>query len=342
MPHVAFLNCFQKMFAASASRSMLVWSLILFLFGVTAFADGTYQRTKDGKTIVWNQDPKPTDRASWSGDRDRGGYADGFGTLTWFTNSSQGGEDKETIYARYFGNMVLGKFEGPVNGHSKGVTGHAVFSQGKRITPWAAGPVSSWRTPKAAASPVVAQTSTAAPTPAPTNVPQFNPPPPSYPVVSGGRAAPDSNRVREPSDLTGDIPEEGPGEEDRPVTNAAAASAGTPKPKVRMEDSLMSLVGPPPSGPSGLKARSSNKAVDASDASRLSEHEVIQLADAEARRRGYDLSAYQRGHVQFDPADNIWSLLYTQKADDKSRASRKHFVVAIDEKSGRTAVVSSR
>ena len=30
-------------------------------------AQGEYQRTKDGKTLVWNDDPKPGDVAAWSG-----------------------------------------------------------------------------------------------------------------------------------------------------------------------------------------------------------------------------------------------------------------------------------
>ena len=57
--------------------------LLLVVFANGAFAGGNYQRTKDGKTFVWNNHPKPGDAATWSGKRDKDGYATGSGTLTW-------------------------------------------------------------------------------------------------------------------------------------------------------------------------------------------------------------------------------------------------------------------
>ena len=63
------------------------------------------------------------------------GYAKGFGTLTWY--KEDGG--KSVMYARYFGNMVGGKFEGGVNAHSSGKTSHAFFTDGMRTSPWASG-----------------------------------------------------------------------------------------------------------------------------------------------------------------------------------------------------------
>lgn len=111
-------------------------ALLLALAGVALGAGGTYQRTKDGNTIVWNDHPKPGETADWSGKRDREGYATGFGTLIWST--AKGAE-----YARYLGNMVRGKFDGPVNVHSKGKTAHAFFVEGGRTTGWARGPAPS-------------------------------------------------------------------------------------------------------------------------------------------------------------------------------------------------------
>jgi hypothetical protein len=102
------------------------------------FAGGEYQRTKNGKTIVWNNNPRPGDTATWFGDRDREGYATKTGTLTWYTANG-------TVYARYFGNMVRGKFSGMVNAHSKGRTAHAMFVGGERTTRWVGGPAFSWR-----------------------------------------------------------------------------------------------------------------------------------------------------------------------------------------------------
>ncbi|PYT94952.1 MAG: hypothetical protein DMG36_03415, partial [Acidobacteria bacterium] len=108
------------------------------MFAGAALGEGTYQRAKDGKTIVWNNDPKPGDAATWFGDRDGEGYATKVGTLTWYTANG-------ALYARYFGNMVRGKFDGPVNAHSKGKTAHAIFVDGQRTTRWAAGQAPSWR-----------------------------------------------------------------------------------------------------------------------------------------------------------------------------------------------------
>ena len=108
------------------------------MFAGVAFGEGTYQRTKDGKTIVWNNDPKSGDAAAWFGDRDAEGYATKVGTLTWYTSNG-------AVYARYFGNMVRGKFDGMVNVHFKGRTDHAIFLDGQRTTRWAAGRAPSFR-----------------------------------------------------------------------------------------------------------------------------------------------------------------------------------------------------
>jgi hypothetical protein len=136
------LEIFPKLSVVSG-RFLFVCGALL-VFAAVAFGDGTYQRTKDGKTLVWNNRPKPGDEAKWSGDRDREGYASGFGTLTWYTaRESETGSAKSALYAHYWGNMVRGKLNGPVNSHSKGKTNHAVFTEGVRTTRWAAGPAPS-------------------------------------------------------------------------------------------------------------------------------------------------------------------------------------------------------
>jgi hypothetical protein len=119
-------------------RVFCICGALLLVFVGVAFGEGAYQRTKDGKTIVWNNDPKTGDVATWFGDRDGQGYATKVGTLTWYTANG-------AVYARYFGNMVRGKFDGPVNVHSKGKTDHAIFVDGQRTTRWVAGRGASWR-----------------------------------------------------------------------------------------------------------------------------------------------------------------------------------------------------
>jgi hypothetical protein len=98
---------------------------------------GTYERTRDGSTFVWNNHPKPGDEATWSGGRDREGYARGFGTLIWYTKKTESAE--LALYARYWGQMIRGKLSGPVNVHSKKKTHYAIFTDGARMTHWSAG-----------------------------------------------------------------------------------------------------------------------------------------------------------------------------------------------------------
>ncbi|HEY6070142.1 MAG TPA: hypothetical protein VIU85_02130 [Chthoniobacterales bacterium] len=115
------------------------------MFAEIARGAGNYQPTRNGKTLVWNATPKAGDEATWSGARDREGYARGFGTLIWYTS---GGADKPQLYARYWGNMDRGKFNGLVNVHSKKKTHHALFADGARLTRWAPGPSRSRMTQK--------------------------------------------------------------------------------------------------------------------------------------------------------------------------------------------------
>lgn len=109
----------------------------LCLFATAAFAAaGEYQQTRDSKTTVWNGSPKPGESASWAGTRDKEGYATGFGTITWYNADG-------TVYAVYYGNMVNGKLEGPVNVHMGRRTAHSYFADGSRVTAWARGPAPS-------------------------------------------------------------------------------------------------------------------------------------------------------------------------------------------------------
>jgi hypothetical protein len=111
--------------------------MVFALFGQIARADGKYQTTKEGKTLVWNGQPNPGDEATWSGKRDRNRYAQGFGLLTWYEREP--GNAKPQVYARYWGRMVDGKLEGPVNVHVKRKTLYGIFVGGTRVTGWMRG-----------------------------------------------------------------------------------------------------------------------------------------------------------------------------------------------------------
>jgi hypothetical protein len=333
--------CRKKSFHAVACG--LIYWLLLLSAATIACADGNYQRTKDGKTFVWNDNPKPGDNATWSGDRDRDGYATGFGTLTWYTAKDvSGGEPKQTLYAYYFGNMVRGKFNGPVNGHSKGVTNHAVFTQGKRTGRWAAGPAPSWQIPRSNNEP---SSEEVAITKAEDLKPvEFNPPRPSNGVGTVERPRPDYKALREQpnSNTVADIPAEGPNATEKLSHNGPAVSRN---PKLEVDASLRSLTGPPAAlrndaGPSPASTERDSIS-SSSEQSRLSKVQVIELADAEARKQGYDLTRYARPDPQFDASDKTWSLFYGPTAVSAT-AGAKHFSIAIDDKTKTTAIVPGR
>ena len=264
-------------------RLLFICAALLVLADV-ARGDGTYQRTRNGKTLIWNNHPKFGDKATWSGARDRGGYARGFGTLIWYTKQSLFA--RPTPYARYSGNMVRGKFNGPVNVHSKGKTHYAIFDNGVRVTRWATGP-----------------------------------------APSGGSAQLPSAIARD--NIEPEAPAEGPLFQGSEIREQSEGWPGAD-----IDDSLQILVWPPPS----LHMRhASNLAARPVANARLTKAEVVDLADAVARARGYDLTEYQRPKAQYDPADQIWLLSY-----DQNRAVRKHFIVAVDDRSKRITVIESR
>jgi hypothetical protein len=113
----------------------------LFLCAHFVYAAGSYQRTKDGKTLVWNNYPLPGDEATWSGERDAEGYATGAGTLTWFSvdwtirsDSDVPPQKRPIMINRYTGNMVRGKLDGPVvHVDSNGKTVQLTFLDGRRV-----------------------------------------------------------------------------------------------------------------------------------------------------------------------------------------------------------------
>ena len=120
-------------------RSRFVCIALLLL--AHSVSGGVYQRTKDGKTLVWNNYPGPNDRAVWSGKRDAQGYAIGNGTLTWYTTSEkfQTGSHlpasrHAVVVSRYTGKMVRGKLDGAVlNVESDGKQRQLKFVNGIKV-----------------------------------------------------------------------------------------------------------------------------------------------------------------------------------------------------------------
>jgi hypothetical protein len=133
------------------ARCLFVCSTLL-LFANGAYGGGTYQHTKDRRTLIWNNYPRRNDEATWSGERDSNGFATGYGTLTWYRvqraivtgsniPSSRGSAVDAVVVNRYSGKMARGKFDGlVVNVDASGKTFHGTFVKGTKANDWVAGP----------------------------------------------------------------------------------------------------------------------------------------------------------------------------------------------------------
>jgi hypothetical protein len=131
------------------ARCLFVCTTLL-LFADGAYGGGFYQRTRDGRTIVWNNYPRRGDEPTWSGDRDSNGFATGYGTLTWHkvqraivTGSNIPSKARAAVVSRYSGKMVRGKLDGLVtNVDANGKVFHGTFVNGSKADDWIAGPTS--------------------------------------------------------------------------------------------------------------------------------------------------------------------------------------------------------
>ena len=102
-------------------RSLFVCGALV-LFESIAYAAGSYQRTRDGQTLVWRDVPARGEEATWSGKRDKDGFATGSGVLTWYKVEPSivtGSNILDTrryliLINHYSGTMVRGKFQGVV------------------------------------------------------------------------------------------------------------------------------------------------------------------------------------------------------------------------------------
>ena len=102
-------------------RSLLVCGALL-LFPSVAYGAGSYERTKDGQTLIWRDVPERGEEATWSGKRDKDGFATGSGVLTWYkveptvvTGSNILDTRRYVILINHYsGTMVRGKFKGAV------------------------------------------------------------------------------------------------------------------------------------------------------------------------------------------------------------------------------------
>ena len=352
-------------------RSLLVvstaaLSLILFAPGANA-GGGVYQRTKDGKALVWNNYPLPGDAATWSGDRDLDGYATGYGTLTWarteqkIVTGSNVPVAKHIAVTRYSGMMIQGKLDGPVvNVDANGKTFHGTFVDGRKTKDWVAGPA-----PSPSSTDIVANQprSESVERDAAVDAPAEEPSPSS----SSPRTGITSDQVRNKRvdrETVVEVPAEGPSPSPNPkplnerVERAeehisAPAIVITQTPPQVADDSLRSLTGPPallrknpgtePSPQTSMPPITSSPS-PAVARPRLTAGQVIDLADTEARAQGYELGEYQHPQARYIAADGTWSVLYDPKSVDSNAMGEvaNPFAVNVEDKTKKTAIAPEK
>ena len=280
----------------------------VLLLIVNIVCGGEYQRALDGKTLVWNNDPKPDDAVSWSGKQDKDGYATENGTLVWYrmqrarVTGSNLPAQKRVPISSYSGKMVHGKLTGPViAADPSGKFYHGTFVDGRRTGDWIAG----------------------------------------APRVRRGElveaAAPAEGPAREKSAKAAPAAASQETQRAQPLvetTRQTAPSSSQPPP---VSDSLRSLIAPPSSLRTDLTgAPSSSPAPETAAASapphseaaaELNATEVIELADTEARGRGVNLDDYERPQVHYATEGDKWSVEYEPRT-----AEAKRFSVTVDEK----------
>ena len=72
---------------------------------------------------------------------------------------------------------------------------------------------------------------------------------------------------------------------------------------------------------------------------RLSANEVIDLANAEARKLGYDLKTYQHPQADYTATNETWSVSYDQINAD---GVGNHFSVSVEDKTKKSSLAPDR
>jgi ketosteroid isomerase-like protein len=237
-------------------RSVFVCSTLL-LFASVAYGAGSYQRTRDGKMLIWNDSLKSGEEATWSGKRDKIGFATGSGTLTWYkveptivTGSNiPDARRHAVVISRYSGEMVQGKFEGAVTYvDANGKRLQATFVSGSRAGESAAAPA-----PRPRKKPTLAPTPAVTVTPAAEQTPTPTPERTSAPATPTPTPAPEQSPSQATQETPPAVPQEtatlAPEQMATPTSEQQARrsdvlSTIVPTPTPR-DDSLRSLAGPP-------------------------------------------------------------------------------------------------
>lgn len=306
-------------------RFLFVFSALL-LFASSASADGLYQRTKDKKTLVWNNYPEPGETVTWSGGRDKDGYASGEGTITWYPAGPKAVLPffkKNAVGTPYSGKMVRGKLDGAVVTVRASRQFHGTFVNGNKVGDWVIGPG-----PSGTSSPsrtgIASQTATAdQPGKEPTPQEAVVKSPAEGPMPTPVPAHPPNQDVVKP-----------------PTEKRNEQTASVPSPTKTPGESTRSVIG----APSSLRTRDASEpspqapVASPSGSPVLKLSAVIELADAKVRADGYTLDDYWLPRVSYAPENDTWLLLYEQKSNDAAKSLN----VSVEDKTKKISVPAKK
>lgn len=150
-----------------------------------------------------------------------------------------------------------------------------------------------------------------------------------------------------------DTPAEGPASEKikeaaPSATPASARKSASVEPAAKetpVDDSIRALTGPPSAlrsnaatetnQPADTSAPTTAAAVapSAAEAPKLTAVNAMDIADIEARTRGYDLGEYQLPKAEYNSSNDTWSVTYAPR-----EADTKHLSVTIQDKNGKAEI----
>jgi hypothetical protein len=109
-----------------------------------------------------------------------------------------------------------------------------------------------------------------------------------------------------------------------------------------VDDSIQTLTGPPASlraksapPPETTPVASASTAPPTTAVPKLNAVNAMDIADIEARTKGYDLGEYQLPKAEYSPTDDAWSVSYIPRDKDKSG---KRLNVTVQDKTGKAEV----
>jgi hypothetical protein len=168
--------------------------------------------------------------------------------------------------------------------------------------------------------------------------------------VEEPKPEPSEERVESPAEGPGSTVAEKPQAPSSKITKAEKPEVTRPSTiespplakETPVDDSIRTLTGPPAAlraksapPPETTPAAAAPTAPPTTAVPKLNAVNAMDIADIEARTKGYDLGEYQLPKAEYNPADDTWSVSYIPRDKDKSG---KGLNVAVQDKTGHAEV----